>query len=194
MAHPLLAGSETPSPVRAWGRTVASVRRAPAPRDFDGWVSQLGVSSCRQRARVHLLTSGPDVVPALRRGLRHRKAIVRRTCVRILDQLVDEDTVPDLVAALDDEDTGVRAAALHSLACDRCKQGECRPGEDLWVPRALALLDDPDPDLRAAAIDALGKVVDHRPEVEAALRRAADSDRDKGLRSMALGRLSGVGG
>ena len=163
-----------------------AMRRAPAPNDFDGWVNQLGVSSCRQRAKAHLVNSGPPAVPALRRGLRHPKAIVRRQCVRIFDQLVDEASLPDLVVALDDDDPGVCARALHALACDRCKQNECRPGEDLWVPRALAFVEeDPNPDIRAAAIDALGQVASRRPDIAAALLAAAEHDPDSGLRSMA---------
>jgi len=166
------------------------VRRAPAARDFDGWVSQLGVNSCRHRARGHLFSSGPSALPALRRGLRHANPTVRRLCVNLLDRFVDEETVPVLVAALGDEDAGVRARALHALACDQCKQGECRPGEDLWVPQAMGLLVDKDPDLRAAAIDALGRVADHRPEVATALAEVADGDRDRGLRGMARRRLA----
>jgi HEAT repeat protein len=106
--------------------------------------------------------------------------------VRILDQLVDEESLSVLVLALDDDDPRVRARALHALACDRCKQNECRPGEELWVPRALEFLrTHPNPDMRAAAIDALAKVASHRPDVAAALLTAADSETDKGLRGMA---------
>jgi HEAT repeat protein len=103
----------------------------------------------------------------------------------MLDRLVDQDAVGDLVAALDDDDVEVRRRALHALACDACKENECRPGEDLWVPRALALLSDPDPDLRAAAIDALGKVAGHRADVADALTTSAERDPDRGLRGMA---------
>jgi HEAT repeat protein len=124
-------------------------------------------------------------LPALRRGLRHQQAIVRRQCVNIFDRLVDAASVADLVYAVDDEDASVRARALHALACDRCKENECRPGEDLWVPRALELLHDPNPDLRAAAIDALGQVARRRPDAAAALATAAESDSDRGLRGMA---------
>jgi hypothetical protein len=60
--------------------------------------------------------------------------MVRQQCERIFDQLVDEESLPELVLSLDDEDPGVCARALHALACDRCKQNECRPSEDLWVP------------------------------------------------------------
>jgi HEAT repeat protein len=161
------------------------MRRAPAPNDYDGWVSQLGVSSSRQRAKAHLVTAGPPALPALRRGLVHRKAIVRQLCVRLFDQLVDEASLPDLVLALEDEDLGVRTRAMHALACDRCKQDACRPAEDVWVPMALDWLNDPDPDLRASAIDALGKVAGHRPEVGEALAAASERDPDQGLRSMA---------
>jgi len=161
------------------------VRREPATNDFDGWVSQLGVTSCRRRAKLHLLEAGVPALPALRRGLRHPKAVVRQQCVRIFDQLVDEESLPELVLALDDPDAGVRARALHALACDRCKENACRPGEDLWVPRALDLLGHADPDLRAAAIDALGKVAGRRADVAATLAEVALTDTDKGLRSMA---------
>jgi HEAT repeat protein len=162
------------------------MRRSPAPTDFDGWVSQLGVASCRQRAKAHLVMSGSPALPALRRGLHHPKPVVRQQCVRIFDQLVDDASLPDLVVALDDEDPGVCARALHALACDRCKQNDCRPGEDLWVPKALDFLGNhPSPDIRAAAIDALGKVTQRRPDVVAALMAAAENEPNVGLRGMA---------
>ena len=95
------------------------MRRLPAGTDFDGWVAQIAVSSRRQQARRHLLQSGPPAVPALRRGLWHTDATVRRVCAGMLDQLVDEESLPYLVAALDDDDPGVLRWVLHALACDR---------------------------------------------------------------------------
>jgi HEAT repeat protein len=169
------------------------VSRIPAGNDFDAWVRQLGVPHARQQAKRHLRASGPAAVPALRRGLRHPKAIVRRLSVGILDQLVDEESVPDLVAALDDDDLTVRARALHALACDTCKQSDCRPADDLFVPRALEFLrSHPEADLRAAAIDALGKVAPRRPDALAALASASENDPHPGLRSMARGRVQRV--
>ena len=100
-----------------------------------------------------------------------------------------EDCPKPLIAAIDDEDPMVAGRALHALACDKCKQGACRPGEDAWVPRAITRLGHPNPDLRAAAIDALGKVADHRPDVAAALADASQADSDKGLRGMARRRI-----
>ena len=170
-----------------------TVQRGPAPNDFKGWVAQLGVASRRARAKQHLLASRRLALPAIRRGLQHQEPIVRRLCVNLLDRLLDEASVPALVAALDDQAPEVSARALHALACDRCKQNQCRPGEDLWVPRALKFLEtDPNPDLRAAAIDALGKVALRRPDVATALGAAAETDPDRGLRSMARGRIQAM--
>ena len=161
------------------------MRRLPAGDDYDGWVQTLTVGGRRQQAKRHLLAAGASALPAVRRGLQHPEAIVRRTCVNLLDHLVDVESMPDLVAALDDADVAVRARALHALACDQCKQNACRPGEDLWVPRAIAIVrEGANADLRAAAIDALGKVV-RRDDVFEALSAAADCDPNPGLRQVA---------
>jgi HEAT repeat protein len=169
------------------------MRRIPAGSDFDGWVRQLAIAQRRQQAKRHLLGAGPRALPAIRRGLHHRDVIVRRVCVAILDHLVDEDSVPDLVAALDDDDPEVCARALHALACDACKQNECRPDDDLFVPRALEILRvHPNADVRAAAIDALGRVAQRRPDIAGALVTAAATDRDPGLRTMARRRAGRV--
>jgi SAM-dependent methyltransferase len=165
------------------------VTRSPAAHDYDGWVAQLRRSGRRQEAKHVLSAAGSDAVPAIRRGLDHADATVRRLCVNLLDRLVDDASVPDLVTALDDDDVEVRRRALHALACDTCKHGACRPGEELFVPRAIGLLGDPDPDLRAAAIDALGKVADHRADALHALVGAARDDPHRGLRGMAAGRI-----
>lgn len=169
------------------------MRRIPAGNDFDGWVRQLAIPHCRQQAKRHLLVAGPPALPALRRGLRHPQAIVRRLCVAILDHLLDEESVPDLVAALDDDDPTVCARALHALACDACKQNECRPSDDLVVPRALDLLRrHPNADVRAAAINALAQVAQRRPDVIVALTAVGESETDPGLRNMARRRAQRV--
>jgi HEAT repeat protein len=105
--------------------------------------------------------------------------------VSLLDQLLDDDALPDLVAALDDEDAEVVGRALHSLACDACTKGECRPSDDLWVGRAIELAGDPDPDVRARAIDALGKAIERNAAVGDAMARIAETERHPGLRSIA---------
>lgn len=161
----------------------------PAATDFDGWVAQLANSERRQRAKIYLRQAGPPALAAVRRGMHHPKPIVRRLCASLLDHLADEDAFVDLVAALDDDDPQVLKRALHALACDQCKENECRPGEDLFVPRALELIHHPNADIRASAIDTLGKVVARRPDVAVALADVAENDRDRGLRGMARNRI-----
>ncbi|MGI8794577.1 MAG: HEAT repeat domain-containing protein [Acidimicrobiales bacterium] len=158
--------------------------------DFDGWVAQLGRQGRRRDARLHLRSVGSPALPALRRGLHHPKPAVRQQCASILDQLVDEDSLPDLIAALDDDDPGVLTRALHALACDQCKESECRPHDDDWVPRAMAFaVDHDDPDVRAKAIDALGRVVMRVPRAADVIARAAERDPDAGVRNIAHIRL-----
>ena len=157
----------------------------PAGNDFDGWVALLGHGSTQAKAYNHLMAAGLQVLPAVRKGLDHPDPAVRRRCVNLLDHFVDDDTLPALIAAVDDSDPHVAGRALHALACDRCKEGECRPGEESWVPKALPLLDHRDPHLRASAIDALGKVIARRADVATALAHTARHDPDKGLRGMA---------
>jgi HEAT repeat protein len=165
------------------------MRRFPAATDFDGWVSQLANSERRQRTKVYLREAGQAAVPAVRRGLHHPKPMVRRLCASLLDQLADEASFVDLVDALDDEDAQVLKRALHALACDQCKENECRPGEELFVPRALQLLHHHNADIRASAIDTLGKVAARRPDVADALAGVARHDTDPGLRGMARHRV-----
>ena len=167
------------------------MRTIPSGSDTDGWVELLGAPSRRAAARQHLLGLGDRSVPALRRGLHHPDPAVRLACAGLLDRLADDGSIEDLVAALDDPDPTVVRRALHALACDECKEGACRPGEDLFVPKALQLLRAADPDLRAGAIDTLGKVLDRRPDVAAALVEVAAHDPVRGMREMARRRPDG---
>ncbi len=111
-------------------------------------------------------------------------------CASILDQLADDDSIIDLVDALNDGDVEVCKRALHALACDQCKQNECRPTDDLFVPQALELIrSHASADIRAAAIDAVGRAAGRRPELVEALVEASAHERDPGLRQMARRRV-----
>jgi HEAT repeat protein len=166
-------------------RTVARVHATPSGSDFDAWVALLARPARRQAAKRHLRGCGARAVPAIRRGLHHDSAEVRRLCVNLLDALVDEDAVPDLVEAIGDPDPMVVGRALHALACDACKQNECRPNDDLFVPKALDLArTSTDADVRAMAIDALGKAAERNPTLLDAIADATAQERDPGLRGM----------
>jgi HEAT repeat protein len=118
--------------------------------------------------------------------MRHDSPQVREQCCRILDHVMDEASLPALVEALEDQAAEVRYAALHALACDRCKTGSCRPPAALVLPRALAMLEsDPDAHVRAMAAELAGAWVHGQPAAAEALQRAASCDSSPAVRKKA---------
>ncbi|MFF7976043.1 HEAT repeat domain-containing protein [Streptomyces sp. NPDC007905] len=71
---------------------------------------------------------------AIRAGLRHADPAVREGCCRLLDHLVDGESMGQLIAKADDPDARVRIAAIQAPACDRCKGDTCAPGADQVLP------------------------------------------------------------
>ena len=90
-------------------------------------VTLLGDPHRAFRAYTRLLALGPEATEAARDGLAHPDERVREQCCQILDHLMDADSIPLLIDALADPCERVRIAAVHALACDRCKTGACRP-------------------------------------------------------------------
>ena len=98
------------------------------------------------------MAAGSAATPAVRRGLQHDNPALRQACCKILDHFLDADALPELMDNLDHSDATVHGWAMHALACDRCKEGACRPGEDDSLPIAIRLLhDDPDQHVRQQA-------------------------------------------
>jgi HEAT repeat protein len=111
---------------------------------------------------------------------------VRAQCCNVLDHFLDEAALPELLTALDDANSHVRARALHALACDKCKEGACRPAETEVVPVALRLLaEDRDSEVRLSAVQALGPTVGRRPDVLDAIITAHASDPHPAVRKVA---------
>ena len=154
--------------------------------DFDRTVAELGIRHRAKAARRTLMEAGHAATPAVRRGLEHPDPSVRAGCCQILDHYLDDDCIPALLGCLDDPDAAVRLLAVHALACERCKEGECRPGEDDVVLGAMRpLANDPDRHVRAHAAHALGPAVHRRPDALAALETATRSDDDPTVRKVA---------
>src|SRR5205814_1203788 len=101
---------------------------------YEALVEQLAGGPTRRAAMQTLMDAGPAATPALRAGLDHRHASVRVGCCFVLDHYLDDAAVPELLANVGHKNRKVRAWALHALACDRCKEGDCRPGADDVVP------------------------------------------------------------
>jgi hypothetical protein len=157
-----------------------------ATDEFDRWVADLGIAHRAKAALRSLMAAGTLATPAVRRGLRHPDPAVRVGCCQVLDHFLDAAALPDLMANLTHPDAAVRAWALHALACDRCKEGACRPGEDDVIPLALhLLLTDDSRHVRQMAAGLVGPSVHRRPEVLRALAAARDHDPHPVVRKIA---------
>jgi HEAT repeat protein len=152
----------------------------------DSLLAELAIPHRAKAAYRLLLSRGLDAMPLVRRGLRHANADVRYWCCQYLDRFLEPEALGDLISMLDDPDHRIRVSTLHTLSCDRCKEGECRPEAAAVLPRALALLaSDPDAHVRAHAIGLVGRWVHTKPDVEAALLQAMRLDPSPAVRKKA---------
>jgi HEAT repeat protein len=153
---------------------------------YKSLIGKLAIPHHAGAAYRALVCAGLDALPAIREGLRHENADVRHRCCLFLDHFITQEAMDDLVAVLGDPDARVRISALHALACDRCKEGSCRPIETKVLPRAMSLLaTDPDAHVRAHAIGLVGRWVYTNPDAEVALLQAMRSDSSATVRKKA---------
>lgn len=149
-------------------------------------VSCLGDPQRTVAAFHELLRRGHDALDAIRTGLHDENPAVREGCYRLLDHLVDTESMGELVAMADDPDARVRIAAFHALACDRCKDDACAPGADRVLEPALAhLRSDPDPQVRMRAAELVGKFAHTDTRAVAALRACQVDDPSPAVRKKA---------
>jgi hypothetical protein len=154
--------------------------------EYDVWVERLGVRHHAKEALRQLMAAGSQATPAVRRGLRHPEPAVRVGCCKVLDHHMDAEALPELIENLSHGEGNVRAWAMHALACDRCKEGACRPGEDQVIPIATRmLLEDRSRGVRQMAAGMLGPSVHRRPDVLRALEHARDHDPHPVVRKIA---------
>lgn len=156
------------------------------PADYTRWVEYLGVKHRAQEALRQLMAAGALATPAVRHGLHHANPAVRVGCCQVLDHFLDESALPDLIENLAHPHEDVRAWALHALACDKCKEGACRPGEAEVIPLAVQmLLTDESRRVRQMAAGLLGPSVHRRPDILSALEHARQHDSHPVVRKIA---------
>ena len=154
--------------------------------DYYHWVEDLAIKHRAKQALRGLMAAGSLATPALIRGLRHSEPAVRIGCCQVLDHHMDEAALPELLENLHHENEMVRAWAMHALACDRCKEGTCRPGEDQVLPIAAQMLnEDESRRVRQMAAGVLGPSVHRRLDVLQALEYARDHDPHPVVRKIA---------
>jgi hypothetical protein len=148
-------------------------------------VARLADVSTRWPAVQTLMAAGPAATPAVRAGLSHRHASVRVACCFVLDHQLDLAAIPELLANVAHRNRKVRAWALHALACDRCKEGDCRPGAGDVVPLVLdRLVNDPSARVRRMAVGLASEYL-QEPGVAATLGRVSREDPHLRVRRMA---------
>jgi HEAT repeat protein len=149
-------------------------------------IEELAIPHRTRAAFWRLLALGPAALPAVREALNHSSALVRQHACLFLDHYVESEALNDLVAMLDDPDPEVRCSALHALACDRCKEGTCRPDEARVLPLAIRLMtSDSDAHVRAHAVGLVGQSAHRRLEAVEALLAVIASDPSPAVRKKA---------
>jgi HEAT repeat protein len=157
-----------------------------ARRSADELVQDLAIRHRHKDAYRRLIVLRTAATPAVRRGLCHSDAVVRIGCCKVLDHFLDEDALPGLLENLRHEDAGVRTWALHALACDRCKEGACRPAESDVMPVAIELLlGDPNRQVRQMVAGLVGLAVHRSGDAAEAMARAAKDDPHPVVRKIA---------
>lgn len=154
--------------------------------DYRRCVEDLAVKHRAKHSLRCLMAAGMLATPALLEGLRHPEPAVRIGCCQVLDHYLDPAALPELINNLQHEHEMVRAWAMHALACDRCKEGTCRPGEDEVLPiAAQMLMQDESRRVRQMAAGVLGPSVHRHPDVLRALEYARDHDPHPVVRKIA---------
>ena len=149
-------------------------------------VEDLAVKHRAKQSLRQLMAAGSLATPAVQEGLHHPEPAVRIGCCQVLDHFMDESALPELLENLHHKNEMVRAWAMHALACDRCKEGTCRPGEDQVLPIAMEMLiHDQSRRVRQMAAGVLGPSVHRRPDVLRALEYARDHDPHPVVRKIA---------
>jgi HEAT repeat protein len=117
-------------------------------------------------------------------ALGHVDPWVRRDCLATLDHVASDASVATFRTALDDPVAPVRLAAIHGLACERCRT-EALCIADV-VPRLVrAVADDPNAEVRHRAVELLRGLALRSPTALAAVQRARADDPDALVREAA---------
>ncbi|GEM_PF-930984 len=101
-----------------------------------------------------LMAHGKSTLDSLLNGLNHPNGKVRASCALLMDHLGDDRCAEPLIRVLKtDALEAVRRCALHSLACQRCK--ECPLETDVIAPILDAAMSDRSKQVRRRAVEYL---------------------------------------
>ena len=86
-------------------------------------VAEFANGENRMPAFLALYSRGAEVLPAVRQGLQHSNWHIRQWSAIVADHFADDETLRALTRLLHDPRAQVRVWAVHSLSCERCKNG-----------------------------------------------------------------------
>lgn len=86
-------------------------------------VAEFATGQNRMPAFLALYSRGAEALPAVRRGLQHANWHIRHWSAILADNFADDETLRALTSLLNDPRAEVRVWAVHSLSCERCKNG-----------------------------------------------------------------------
>ncbi|WP_419161664.1 HEAT repeat domain-containing protein [Candidatus Palauibacter sp.] len=176
----------------------ATIRRmiAAAPRFRPGatpaeLVEEFTDPEHRMPAFLALYERGDEVLPHIRAGLRHPDWQVRRWCALFADNFADAETLRALVPLLRDPRSKVRLWAVHSLACEVCKDG---PNPIDPIPLLLERIEtDGSLRVRRQAVAMLAHHLAPDPRVTSVFRKILKEEEDRKLRLHAADGLKRYG-
>ena len=123
-------------------------------------------------------------------AVHHPEPEMRRWCLFLLDHYANDESMSVFATALTDEVPIVRDVALHSIACEPCKDGELCVA-DAVTPVVRLLAGDPEASLRIKAIGVLLRLAGRDGRAGEALRWAARNDPDRLVRECAQHAVEG---
>jgi HEAT repeat protein len=159
-------------------------------------VAEFANGQNRMPAFLALYSRGAEALPAVRQGLQHANWHIRHWSAILADNFADDETLRALTSLLHDPRAEVRVWAVHSLSCERCKNG---PNPVDVIPLLLERIEQ-DPNIKvrrqAVAMLAYHRTPDARvlpvfmkivsEEADSKLRRHAE----QGLRRYGIAGLS----
>jgi len=156
------------------------------------WVELLADPQQNQGAYRLLKQLPPDKLrPLAVAGTRHANPKVRRRSCQLLDDLaLTRASIEALEACATDPDPRVRAAALHTLACEHCKPDGVCLDQRVIAERAAA---DPSATVRRGVVMGLSWNRKHSDEWAVAIATRALDDRSGEIRRYAQATLDRIG-
>lgn len=149
--------------------------------------SRYSSGTARQRARA--IAHAP-LAAIQATALRHPDPFFRRWCLFFLDHYANDESMAVFAEALRDPVDFVRNMALHSLACDACKDEQLCVAD--VVPGLVRVLEhDPSPELRLKAIPLLLRLAADDDRARTAVEISARHDADPIVRRAAAEALAG---